>query len=227
MTDSITIRLKPHELADQFPRMSSLEFAALEKDIHANGLKEPIVRFQGAILDGRHRYEACLAVGVKPRFKDFPGDYAAARAFSTAANLMRRQLKPSQKAMLIAKSGLAAAPNSEPAKTDEKMGIRKASQRYGVNYVTLYKAFYVLERGSPALAEQVLRGELSVGAAEKQIRANKRKPSRAARTPKLAALFSDYRKLLANCDDAKKRAAASALQRDAAKALARAVKLLS
>jgi hypothetical protein len=62
--------------------------------------------------------------------------------------------------MVIAWNGLAAAPSSKGAGRGGKDGIRlaMAAQRYGVNHMSAYKAFYVLGR-SRELAKKVLRGD--------------------------------------------------------------------
>ncbi len=56
----MTKRFEYHELASQFPLMSDLEYEALRQDIANNGLNEPLILFEGKILDGRNRYRACL-----------------------------------------------------------------------------------------------------------------------------------------------------------------------
>ncbi|MCX6917169.1 MAG: ParB N-terminal domain-containing protein, partial [Verrucomicrobia bacterium] len=60
--------MKTHPLADLFPPMTADEMASLVEDIKAHGLAQPIVTHEGAILDGRHRYQACLQAGVEPQF---------------------------------------------------------------------------------------------------------------------------------------------------------------
>jgi hypothetical protein len=58
-------------LADLFPRMTEAEFTALVEDIKANGLRQPIVLYQGKILDGRHRQDAAKLAGRELAEKDF------------------------------------------------------------------------------------------------------------------------------------------------------------
>ena len=165
MTDQ---SLKPHLLADQLPLMSSEEFEALKADISENGQKEPILLFQGKILDGRNRYKACQKLNLEPEVEHFDGSYEAAAKLSASANLLRRHLSKSQQGMFVVKAGLAAPPGQANLNGSET--IRDAAKRYGVNHVTIYKAFYVNQH-KPELADQVLRGELSVGSAEAMIRA--------------------------------------------------------
>ena len=56
-----------HPLAEVLPLIEGAEFDELVASVKANGLRDPIIMFEGAILDGRNRYRACLAAGVEPR----------------------------------------------------------------------------------------------------------------------------------------------------------------
>ena len=53
-----------HKLASLMPPMNDGEYVALKNDIAQNELLHPIVIFEGQVLDGRHRYSACVELGV-------------------------------------------------------------------------------------------------------------------------------------------------------------------
>lgn len=89
-------RLEPHEICLCFPAMTEAEFEALKIDIQAHGLINKITLFEGAILDGKERYRACLAVGVEPEFETFAGDYDQAIALCESRNLYRQHMTPDQ-----------------------------------------------------------------------------------------------------------------------------------
>lgn len=91
---------KPHDLSLIFPDMSGEDFTRLAGSIAIEGLLEPITLFEGKILDGRHRYKACLEANVEPRFEEFSGDEDAAKAYSIATNMARRHLTAGQRAAL-------------------------------------------------------------------------------------------------------------------------------
>ena len=90
--------MKQHPLSAAFPAMSEEELKALTADIKERGLKESIVLYKGDVLDGWHRYLACVAAKVKPRTVDYKGPDP--RAYVRGANLHRRHnTNASQRAM--------------------------------------------------------------------------------------------------------------------------------
>jgi hypothetical protein len=94
----------PHPLANMFPMIEGVEFANLKSDIAANGIHQPIVLFQGQILDGRNRYKAGKEAGHKfkpENFKEFTGSLAEAEAFVISTNVHRRHLTNAQKQEFI------------------------------------------------------------------------------------------------------------------------------
>lgn len=92
--------MEPHPLADAMPPMSAVEFAELKASIGEHGLAQPIVRFRGKTLDGRHRVRALEELGV-PRdqwkVRDFDGTTEQAAALVQVLNLDRRNLSDQQK----------------------------------------------------------------------------------------------------------------------------------
>lgn len=82
------------------------ELAALAEDVRAKGLLNPITLCDGAILDGRNRFEACRRAGVEPRFIDFVGGNPWDHVWSL--NAERRHLPPGQKAVLAIKRAAAS-----------------------------------------------------------------------------------------------------------------------
>jgi hypothetical protein len=71
--DHRTDPLEYHELANMFPMLDSMEVYTLAMDIREHGQREPIVLFEGKILDGRNRYVACQIACAKPIFKEYSG----------------------------------------------------------------------------------------------------------------------------------------------------------
>jgi hypothetical protein len=157
-----------HPLADIFPLMEGEGFDALVASIKANGLREPIVIFEDMILDGRNRDRACAAAGVDPVFVPFRGNNPV--AFVVDANLHRRHLTESQRAMVAAK----LATLKQGARTDlspiGEMSQGQAAELLNVGKRSVERAKIVLGEGSAELIQAVQIGKLSVSAAEERIR---------------------------------------------------------
>jgi N6-adenosine-specific RNA methylase IME4 len=149
-----------HPLADIFPLMEGEAFDNLVASIKANGLREPIVLFQNKILDGRNRDRACTAAGVDPVYAPFRGGDPV--AFVVDANLHRRHLSESQRAMVAAR--LAALQLGANQHT-EGTSIEGASQLLNVGRASVERAKTVQRDGTLELQRAVEAGKVSVSAA--------------------------------------------------------------
>jgi 2-oxoglutarate dehydrogenase complex dehydrogenase (E1) component-like enzyme len=68
-----TTDLDIHDLCKLFPPMPEDQFGALIDSIRDHGQLTPIVLHEGKILDGRHRYKACINLGIEPLFETIVG----------------------------------------------------------------------------------------------------------------------------------------------------------
>ena len=77
--------------------MQPEDFERLRGDLFANGYdtKQPIYTYEGAILDGWNRFNACQQLGITPIYKEFSGSTTDAIAFVMRTN-KRRNLTSSQ-----------------------------------------------------------------------------------------------------------------------------------
>jgi len=175
----ITLEFHPYCLA--IPEMSDSEFQELKGDISGSGLLEPIVMFDGKILDGRHRYKACLELGIEPWFKDYDGPDSALD-YVISLNLRRRHLTESQRAMAMANlCGLLKGSNRFEKKViegefetvdvsrDTSITRSEAADKAGVSIPTMSRAMKVDRNGSPELVDAVKRGDIPVNTAAKVI----------------------------------------------------------
>jgi N6-adenosine-specific RNA methylase IME4/ParB-like chromosome segregation protein Spo0J len=156
-----------HPLAEIFPLIEGREFEDLVQDIAQHGLIEPIVLYDGKIIDGRNRYLACEDSGIEPVFRTYSGDDPAGYVISL--NLKRRHLSESQRAMVAVK--LATLEHGGDRKTEEfktsieGLKIEKAAELLNVGRASVERAKTVDREGVPELKRAVERGKVSVSAA--------------------------------------------------------------
>ena len=89
--------LQFHAAANAFPMMGENRFRELVADIAANGQHQPIILCDGAILDGRNRYNACLELRIKPKTVSYVGD---PWAYVWSLNAQRRDLVAEQRYLI-------------------------------------------------------------------------------------------------------------------------------
>jgi hypothetical protein len=157
-------KMKFHPLANLFPMIEGKPFEDLTQDIKLNGLRDKIVTLEGEILEGRNRYNGCLAAGVEPEFKEFSGKDPA--AFVWSKNGVRRHLSQSQLATIGAEIAIhireEAPEEGQPAvdtaqHAAETVGVSKRSVERAVN----------LKKTSPKKFAKVKKGKVSLNAASK------------------------------------------------------------
>lgn len=172
--------LHPHKLADLVPPLSPAEYRALVSDIKANGLIYSIVVYDGQILDGRHRYRACRELGIEPSVKKYCGDSPI--AFVLSANLHRRHLTQSQKAIFAADAEpyfSATAKDRQGTRTDLAEHSGNSSTKFAKARDEAAKAFGVnpryvqdakrIKAADPKLADDVRSGKIIIKSALKSV----------------------------------------------------------
>ena len=169
-----------HPAADLFPMLPASELQALADDIRVNGQREPVILWDGQVLDGRNRLAACDLAGVEPltRTLDVCPDPLA---YVLSTNLHRRHLSESQRAMVAAKvrpmlaeqakvrmlAGVKAGnptPNLGEGQTKGESADQAAAM-LSVGRGTVEAAAKVLKHGTPELVDAVERGDVAVSAA--------------------------------------------------------------
>jgi hypothetical protein len=114
-----------HPICRLFPVMPEEELERLADDIRLRGeLLEPIVLYQGAVLDGRHRLAACERAGVEPRFVEWEGEGSPIE-WLIAKNLRRRHFSASQRAVLA----LQVLPHLEAEARERRRAGARNSRR--------------------------------------------------------------------------------------------------
>lgn len=155
-----------HEYANLFPWIEGQAFQELKEDIRKNGVLEPIVFLDGAILDGRNRYMAARELGIEYPRVEYEGTDPL--GFVIAKNLARRHLSESQRAIVakrLSNMKQGERTDLEPSANLQKVSQEKAAEMLNVSPRTVATAAKVLEQGAPELVAAVESGAVSVSAA--------------------------------------------------------------
>ena len=163
-----------HPLCELIPACTDAEFKELKEDIKANGLQVPIKTFDGKILDGRSRYNACLELEkaghpVEFRREFFTADANAALAYVISMNVKRRHLSASQRALIAAKLVNSTVGGNHSVKLPNEITQGDVAKLAGVATKMVTDAKLVIDENSE-LAEKVLKGELAVNKAADKVR---------------------------------------------------------
>lgn len=151
-----------HPLSAAWPNMQPEEFSALVESIQYHGLRDPIVLLDGQVLDGWHRYTACVDAGMEPTFTQFEGDDPVAY-ISDKHN--RRSLNLTQRMTAIAlmnkwaPSGAAGHKSKvEPGSTLTHADLAKQA---GGSTKTAQQVKVAIARGTKEVVDGMKDGTLS------------------------------------------------------------------
>jgi hypothetical protein len=185
-----------HPICACVPDMQPYEYSMLLKDITVTGrAREPIVLYEGMILDGRHRYLACRESGkpfvtreFSPKTDGDPVAFVHSRSIS-------RAMKPSQRALMTVRlqvfSDERAAAKGRMAEGGRKGGLNKGgaerhhpspepspdelatgrtreklAKKTGASARMIDRANKLLTKGHPAMVTAVETGSIALSEAE-------------------------------------------------------------
>jgi hypothetical protein len=97
-TPKATPMLERHPVNESLPAMTPEEFDRLKASIARVGLIHPIMVHEGRILDGWHRYRACLETGTEPSFETYLGTEAGVGWRVNLLNVSRQHLSDTETA---------------------------------------------------------------------------------------------------------------------------------
>ena len=139
--------------------MSEKELSSLAEDIKQNGLQNPIMLFDGKILDGRNRFEACQISGVEPKYDQFNGDDPLKAVISL--NLMRRHLDESQRAVIAAR--VANMPAYRPSNKSANMPTLSQPEAAALFNVSerMIRTVKAIEREAPERIPEIESGAMT------------------------------------------------------------------
>lgn len=218
-----------HPAADLFPLMSGDEFKGLVNDIRDNGQREPATFWNGKLIDGRNRANACKELGVELDACELDPETDPVK-WVVSHNLHRRHLSASQKSQVALKLKKLLEPEAkETSKANLKRGPRKpdketlphrengqsrdkAAAMLGISGKLVDAAEKVEKKGTPELGAAVAAGKVSVSRAAKIADAPKEEQAalidQPRKRPAERSVFNDLRQVFnAMTADERKQAA--------------------
>lgn len=157
-----------HPLSAAFPPMTPEEFQSLKDSVNENGVLNPITIYEGMVLDGWHRYQAALELGMECPEAGLE-DWIDPKDFVLAQNKNRRHITAAQLAMATTAvyewypNGVTSrsAPGAELHKTSAELAeISGTSER------TINQAKAVLKNASPEVQDAVKSGKIGLKKAQ-------------------------------------------------------------
>lgn len=167
------------ELQSLIPPMAEEEYRQLEKNLISDGCRDPLVVWNGIIVDGHNRYKICSEHGIEYKTveKDFPGR-ASVVEWIILNQFGRRNLSPGNRSLLAlkleklfkekAKENQKIHGGTAPGKTlpqnsaevNKPIETRKELAKIaGVSHDTIDKVKRIIAEGTPEQLERIKRGD--------------------------------------------------------------------
>jgi hypothetical protein len=155
-----------HELAKLVPEMTPREYQDLCDDIREKGQLEPIMLYEGKILDGRHRDQACRELGIQRKIETYKGIDPA--GFIISKNIKRRHLHLTKQEQVRLITKLLGASNKDyqmppsrwkkgvvgSTKDEFKAAVVEHAEQVGISRPTVEKTWSEIKREQQARKPQ-------------------------------------------------------------------------
>jgi len=175
--------MKAHRLASYFPIMEGEKFDKFVEDIKENGQIEPILLFDGEILDGVNRYKACQQLGIEPKYTEYQGKDPLHYVISV--NVHRRHMSASQLAMVATEmlpefekiTKIGRPTNEEKVirdlgpnlNTEERRSSEQVAKEFGISSKSVRRAKRVKEQ-APEKVRAGIQGKENIKAIDTELR---------------------------------------------------------
>lgn len=166
-------KYEQHPIGAVWPSLSEDDFKKLVASIESIGILDKIVVYEGKILDGWHRYKACMELSIKNiPMVEYEGNDPG--GFVIAKNEARRHSDPSQRAFAVAQTLDICEKSGRPSqyvdskKPDHVIGLTtaQAAKLANVGEATMRRA-KAATKADPEVQDAVKRGEVTVSEAAK------------------------------------------------------------
>lgn len=153
-----------HPLTDGLKRAKEGDLLLLAEDIKKHGQKDDIILFEGKVIDGRERFDACQIAGVEPRFREGTPD-------DMVSVILRKNPSSDQKAMiatrftLTAEEAAALQRHQEPRNDIPRLTKQEAGVKFSVSHQRIafaQRVREVAEEKDPGIPFDVEIGKLSL-----------------------------------------------------------------
>lgn len=139
-----------HKLAGLVPMANAKEQEILNEDIEKNGQIEPIVLWQGKIIDGRCRNLACILLGLEPKIRELPWNTTEEEARALVKSLnTRRNLTQTQKIISACRVSMDSL---------VKTKLKEVAKEWGISETILKNARHIAKE-RPEFVDPLFNGE--------------------------------------------------------------------
>lgn len=166
-------KYEQHPIGAAWPTLPEDDFKKLVASIESIGILDKIVVYEGKILDGWHRYKACMELSIKNiPMVEYEGNDPG--GFVIAKNEARRHSDPSQRAFAVAQTLDICEKSGRPTqyvdskKPDKFIGLTtaQAAKLANVGEATMRQA-KAATKAEPEVQDAVKKGEIAVYEAAK------------------------------------------------------------
>jgi hypothetical protein len=166
------------EFRTLIPALTTEEYNNLQTNIIAEGCREKLITWDGAIIDGHNRYEICTMHNLKFETVEMSfADRDAAKIWIIRNQFGRRNLSPMQRTQLVivlepliaaqAQQGKRSDLSPKSAKSEKHDTREELAKLAGVSHDTISKVKKINAKAVPELAEMARTNTVSINAAAK------------------------------------------------------------